>query len=252
MDRELEVLGRVHTALEAERTLRALEGLNFSIDLIYGLPGQGLEDWRYSVSKALAFRPQHVSAYELTPEEGTPLHRMLKGNILSLPGEEEVIDMQGYAIDALGSAGYGHYEISSYALPGRASRHNLNYWERGEYLGLGAGAHSFAGGRRWKNTEDVLEYTGLLSSDTLPVEEEAEVTPRDELNEAVFLGLRKTEGISIKEPGFGALAEASRELAGDGFLEVEGDRLRLTRKGLLLYNQVMVRLLRAVEDLAAP
>jgi oxygen-independent coproporphyrinogen-3 oxidase len=251
-DRELSVLGRLHTALQAERTLKALKGENFSIDLIYGIPGQGLEDWRYSVSRALSFGPEHVSAYELTPEEGTPLFRMLKGGVLRLPDEEEVIGMMGYAIDALGSAGYGHYEISSYALPGRASRHNLNYWERGEYVGLGPGAHSFVGKRRWKNTEDVLKYIGLLSAGTLPREEETEVTPEEALRERVFLGLRKTEGIDLKGPGLAALAEASRELAGDGFLEVDGGRLRLTRKGLLLYNQVMVRLLGKLESLTEP
>lgn len=246
-DRELSVLGRVHTALEAERTLKALEGEHFSIDLIYGIPGQSLEDWRYSVTRAQSFGPEHVSAYELTPEEGTPLFRMLKGDILRLPDEEEVIGMMGYAIDALGRAGYGHYEISSYALPGRASRHNLNYWERGEYMGLGPGAHSFNGQRRWKNTDDVMKYIAFLSAGTIPKEEETEVTPEEALREQIFLGLRKTGGIDVRGPGLRALAEASRELAGDGFLEVEGGRLRLTRKGLLLYNQVMVRLLRELE-----
>jgi oxygen-independent coproporphyrinogen-3 oxidase len=251
-DGELSTLGRVHNSREAERTLKALEGTNFSMDLIYGIPGQGLEDWQYSLSRALAFNPPHISAYELTPEEGTPLYRMLREGRMGLPHEEDVIDMFDYAIESLGSAGYGHYEISSYSLPGRASRHNLNYWERGEYLGLGAGAHSFAGERRCKNTGDVPGYIEVLSMDALPVEETTEITPLEALKERVFLGLRKTEGIDVKKLDSAALIEASRQLTKDGLMQMEGDRLRLTRRGLLLYNQVMVRLFRELELSAAP
>jgi len=166
-DRELKTLGRIHTADEAISSAEMLRSAgieNFSFDLIYGIPGQGIETWNNSLSRAVSLNPKHISAYELTPEKGTVLNTLLESGILNLPGEDPVLDMYDLGIDYLESAGFGHYEISNYALPGFHCIHNLNYWNRGEYLAAGAGAHSFIRGFRAMNTADINEYVENLAA----------------------------------------------------------------------------------------
>ena len=244
-DAELRILGRCHTAREALRALKSPSVSNISLDLIYGIPGQTMKSWRQTVERAIEAGPMHVSAYELTAEADTPFYEALIEGSLKSPPEALVVEMFEYAIEAFGENGLHHYEISNFARQGFECRHNLNYWRRGEYLGLGAGAHSFEDSRRSKNTGYVFKYIEMLSKGALPVEESVGVSAEDEIKEIIFLGMRMTRGINIKKMGF--LAKAAGELIEDGLMFIEDEHLRLTRRGLLLSNAVAVSLFEKLE-----
>lgn len=247
-DRELVLLERIHSAAEGIRANELLKECgvkNLSIDLLYGIPGQTLKDWNCTLSKAIELSPEHVSAYELTPEKGTPLHRAIIQSKLKKPDEDTIVEMYYHAIDTLADAGYRHYEISNFAREGFESRHNINYWDRGQYLGLGAGAHSFIDGRRIKNTDDIGQYISLLNNGRLAVEETVEVSCEEALREFIFLGLRKTKGLDTTEfkDNLGLdISGAAGELLHNGLLAQDNNYLRLTRKGLVISNAVIVRL----------
>jgi len=276
-DDELKTLGRIHTSDEAVKAIEAIKNSginNFSVDLIYGIPGQTLDSWKKTLSKAVEFSLAHISSYELTLEKGTPLYEMIKseetnppsppfakgGNKLSpplekgdtggflanitMPDEELVLEMYGYAIDYFESKGYEHYEISNFALPRFRCLHNLNYWDRGEYLSAGAAAHSFIRGFRSKNTDDIRRYIKDLNKGIIPEAESTESKRDDAIKEFIFLNLRKTEGINLakaEELGLD-MHGVCKELIEDGYLEIKGDYLRLLRKGLVVSNSVIVKL----------
>jgi len=247
-DHELKTLGRIHSAQEAVSSAAALlsAGLeNLSLDLMYGIPGQSMESWRRSLRAVIGLAPKHISAYELTPEKGTRLKESLDSGDLSLPDEQSVLAMSSLAVDALAKAGFQHYEISNYALPGYQCVHNMNYWNRGEYLAAGAGAHSFLKGCRSTNTGSIHEYIRLLGNNVIPEAESALLTGEEERREFIMLGLRKTEGLLLKDASDLKLdiATAASELIESGFLEITGSFLRLTRKGLPVTNAVIIRLL---------
>ena len=246
-DDELKMLGRVHTADEALEAVNLMKNAgfkNYSVDLMYGIPGQTIRAWKETLTKALGLSPYHISAYELTPEEGTPLWRLIKENAVRMPEEGLVLDMYDYAIDFLQSMGFEHYEISNHALPGFRCLHNLNYWDRGEYLGTGAGAHSFIKGVRSRNTSDVSAYIENLKNDLIPEAEAIRISPDEALKEFIFLGLRKTEGIDLAQAKkmHADFPNACSELISSGHLALSGNSLRLTRKGLPVSNMVIVRL----------
>lgn len=246
-DNELKTLGRIHTSDEALRAIELVKNAgikNFSIDLIYGIPGQTLDSWKKTVSKAVELSPAHISSYELTLEKDTPLYGLIEKDNIKMPAEELVLDMYNYAIDYLASKGYEHYEISNFALPRFKCLHNLNYWDRGEYIGAGAGAHSFIRGFRSKNTDDIRRYIKDLNKGIIPDAESTEIKRDDAIKEFIFLNLRKTEGISLakaKELGLD-LPGVCLELTEEGYLEIKGDYLRLSRQGLAISNSVIVRL----------
>jgi|SRR5208283_679157 len=246
---ELCTLGRSHNvedALSAVKSARQAGFDNISLDLIYGIPGQNMDVWLDTMSRALELSPEHISAYELTPEENTILHTRLTDGYYELPDEELVIEMYYAAVSTMKSDGYLHYEISNFAKPGYECIHNLNYWNRGEYVGIGAGAHSFFNSRRTGNKRDVSYYLEAVKSASLPLDEEINVTEQDVFIEMIFLGLRKTEGINL-----GLMAESGRlinnraadELMRRGLIEIEDNHLRLTSKGLVLSSEVMVQLM---------
>lgn len=247
-DRELSLLERIHNASEAIKAFAVLResGVkNLSIDLIYGIPGQTVQVWKDNLSKAIELGPEHISAYELTPEKGTPLHTAITENKLAKPDEDIILDMYYHTIDALRSAGYKHYEISNFARKGFESRHNMNYWNRGGYIGLGAGAHSFIGNRRCSNTCDIQKYISSLDAGSLAVEEDVMITDKEALKEAIFLGLRKTEGLNavkVEEDFSADLTLAATELITNGLIVSDGGMLRLTAKGMLVSNAVIVRM----------
>jgi oxygen-independent coproporphyrinogen III oxidase len=252
-DMELTVLGRMHDADEAVKAFQlARKGGfgNISLDLIYGIPGQDIISWKDTLEKIASLHPEHISAYELTPEKNTVLYDKLEKHHLQLPDEETVIEMYYSAIDLLADKGYVHYEISNFALPGCECRHNLNYWNRGEYLGIGAGAHSFEDDRRTANVSDIKRYMDAINAGRLPAVEEKVLTGEDELDEFVFLGLRKTGGLDLA--GIPAdvaerLKKASGERVLQGLVELSGSHLRLTREGLVFCNEVIVRLTLDIE-----
>ena len=335
---ELKTLGRIHSSEDASRSIEIIkkEGINnFSVDLMYGIPGQTMDSWHNSISMAVGLSPTHISAYELTPEENTPLYRMLQkdknflhqcyispplmggpacrpsgrdrgegeneykkspppypypidgeGNIINgkfptlakegkggfankidMPDEELILEMYNHAIDYFASCGYEHYEISNFALPEFKCMHNLNYWDRGEYIGVGTGAHSFINGIRSNNTKDITRYIEDLNNGIIPEIESAKPTSAEALKEFIFLGLRKTEGININElppfipplsrgdihtsiphltrgdiGGYNSLLDASKELIDEGYLEINRGYLALTRKGIVISNTIIVRL----------
>jgi oxygen-independent coproporphyrinogen-3 oxidase len=251
----LERLGRVHTAAEARAAFAAAReaGLaNIGIDLIHSLPGEDLPRWRADLGEAVALAPEHLSAYPLSVEEGTPFSRLEERGELPLPEEEEAAAMFSETTSFLERAGYEQYELANFALPGRRSRHNQVYWRRGNYLGFGAGAHSFLRepgfGRRWRNCEPPEVYLESVRGGSIPEEEVVGLSARDAMGEFLFLGLRLLDGVEEERfrQEFGldieeAFPAAVAELAAAGLLERTDQRLRLARRALPLANQVFVR-----------
>lgn len=251
-DRQLALLGRIHSADEAKEALNAARAAGFSnigIDLMHGLPGQTLDDWQSALSGAVAMKPQHISAYGLSVEEGTPFAALTESGELMLPDEELAAAMFELTAEFLGKAGYEHYEISNFALPGYRSRHNQVYWQRGNYLGFGAGAHSFLNlqgyGARWENPSALAEYATAVSSNMLPVNEFS-LSGKEAMSEFMFLGLRMLEGVDMEkfaaQFGMGveeAFPNVISRLCEKGLLAEEGSVVKLTSRGLILANRVM-------------
>jgi oxygen-independent coproporphyrinogen-3 oxidase len=265
IDKELIILGRSHNAedaIKAVKDVRSAGFKNISIDLIYGIPflssqesgvrSQELQikNWEYSLQKALELSPEHISTYELTPEKNTPLYEDIKMGRIIMPDEGVISEMYYTGIDILKEHGYVHYEISNLAKPGYECRHNLNYWNRGKYLGIGTGAHSFFNRKRIANVRDIKHYIEGINDDKIPVAEEHYITNDEASREFIFLGMRKTDGIDMKllpDKKRVLMKKAVEDLAFHGLVEVKDNYLRLTRKGLLLSNEVIVQVLLALE-----
>lgn len=279
-DEELRLLGRIHTVAEIEAAFLAARRAGFqnvSLDLIYGLPEQSLARWQASLEKALALSPEHLSLYSLTIEPDTPFAaRIARGDLLS-PDDDLVADMYELAEAMLDEAGYLHYEISNWArkncelqiancdpfdMPCDARfvcRHNVNYWRNGAYLGVGAGAHSSWGGRRWHNLLSPQDYVALMAAGEggeAPWQS-AVVAGVEVIGQALSMGETMMLGLRLLEEGVSLADFAARfgrslpdvypdELAAlqaAGLLERRPDRVRLTRRGRLLGNQVFARFL---------
>lgn len=252
LDQELRLLGRVHTSEEAAASIALARDAGFeniNIDLIFGLPRQTPAEWDVSLDRALAFRPAHISLYALSVEEGTPLAGRIAAGELPPPDDDIAAEMYERAEDRIAEAGYRHYEISNWALPGYESRHNLGTWRNQPYLGFGAAAHSHLGRRRWWNTPDPEEYIRRVEAGASPVQGSEELDDAAAMGETMILGLRLLEeGVTI-EPfrrRFGltpweAFPRELRELERQELVEGLPDRIRLTRRGRLLGNQVFMR-----------
>ncbi len=248
-DAELKSLGRLHDPKSAIEALYIIKNYfeNFSLDLIYALEGQTVGGWIRNVETALSFAPPHVSAYELTPEVGTPFGARLQSGEASLPAEDDIAMMYNLADELFGSAGLQAYEISNFAVDGFQCQHNQNYWRRGLYMGIGAGAHSHihADGQRFSvrtsNAADLTQYLSAIEDGTLPVDEMTVIDGSERLKEDIFLGLRTSDGISRDK-----LAEAGVEmqtlnaLVENGLAELNETSFRLTReKGFLVSNRII-------------
>jgi len=253
-DLELKAAGRMHRredVYNASRILRDSGFRNISFDLIAGLPHQTDESWDDSVGQLLALRPEHVSIYLMEIDEGSRLGlEVLQGGVRysasALPSDDAMANFYERACARLAAAGYMHYEISNWALPGFESRHNLKYWRREPYFGLGAGAHSFNGTQRWANAHDPASYSATLSQGRFPVEQAETVTLAQALEEELFLGLRQLAGIDLAgiEAKYGAsLRPRVEELRALGLLEWHGTQLRLAPDRLTISNEVFVSLL---------
>ena len=260
-DHELVLLGRIHTAdqfCECFAAAREAGFDNINVDLMSGIPGQSVESLRKSLETVLKLRPEHLSVYSLIIEEGTPFWEMYGEDVLgceesfvaageknvfpSLPDEDEERAMARLTEEMLRDAGYVHYEISNYALPGRECRHNLVYWRRGEYLGLGLGAASLIGETRFRNTSDLNVYM----QDSCAREEEEKLTLQAQMEETMFLGLRCLDGVSVSvfEARFGrsifsVYGEVIARHTELGLLEQNGGRIRLSARGIDVSNQVL-------------
>ena len=234
-------LGRLHSSDDARRAFDAARSAgvdNVSLDLMYGLPGQDVARWESTVRGVLAWRPEHLSAYALTLDEGS---RWAGEGVAGLPGEETVTAQYWALARMAREAGYEHYEISNYARRGFRSRHNQVYWRAEEYLALGPGACGFLGDVRYGNVKPVERYCAALEAGGLPLGTHEVLTPAQRKAEKVILGLRLSDGVPL------AWLEDARPLvetwASLGLLEVAGDRCRLTEAGFLLSDSLFVHLL---------
>lgn len=247
-DDELIMLNRRHTAAEAIAAVSQCRagGLdNISIDLMYGLPGQTLERWEDTLQQALQLHVPHISAYHLTYENGTRLWQQKeKGEVIPVT-EETSLAMFELLIDRLEAAGYEHYEISNFALPGKASRHNSSYWRGIPYLGVGPSAHSFDIVSRQWNAASLSQWLGGIQSGTSRFEREA-LDEETRYNEMIMTSLRTYWGLSLNaiEREFGmkyhlyCLDNASEHLK-HGRLSLQGDRLKLTREGIFVSDSIL-------------
>ncbi len=245
----LATLGRDHSPAEAEAAYEILREAGFTdigIDLMFSVPGQSVDDWRADLEKAMALRPEHLSAYNLTYEEDTEfLTRHEAGELDS--DEDRDSDLFELAIDTLEERGYRQYEISNYALPGHESRHNQAYWSGADYLGIGPGAVSTVAGRRWKSLPDTAAWVECLHADaSIEVEVEA-IGPAERRVEAIALQLRTTSGLAesvILDSPDPDLPDRVASLVEEGYLERTGDDcLRLTRAGRALADPIAARLI---------
>ncbi|TEB07232.1 Oxygen-independent coproporphyrinogen-III oxidase 1 [Pelotomaculum schinkii] len=246
----LKTLGRVHNAAQAGAAVRLARQAGFdniNIDLIYGIPGQTLAVWQETLDRTVAFEPEHVAAYGLQLEEGTPLERSVAiGDMRACPEELE-LSMYHTAIISLKKSGYHHYEISNFARPGRECVHNLVYWLNRPYLGLGPAAHSCFRGERFANEREPEKYRSRLRRGELRVADRETLTVETEMSETMFLGLRLLQGVSLAafRQRFGRRLEdvyrsEIKRLTKDGLTEIDGDYFRLTERGLPLANRVFL------------
>ena len=256
-DRLLASLDRIHTAEEARQALRAARRAGFrevSVDLIFGLPGQTLDRWERDLSEAIALSPNHVSVYNLTVEEGTPLHRFVRDGKVRLPPEDRQLRMMARAKEILAAAGIERYEISNYARPGHESVHNTLYWTGRPYLGLGAGAHSFTAapdalGRRTTNARKYTDYMDKIEQHGTAVTFEEPITADTHVRERMMTGLRLDRGVDLFDvalhTGLDVRAEHGRaidRLVAEGLLDwATPTVLRLTERGVAVSDSVFLR-----------
>lgn len=253
---ELERIHRIHTPQqvnEAATAARKAGFTNLSLDLIYGLPGQTMDSWKATVEHALSLIPQHLSCYGLKVEEGTPLAaRVAQGEVL--PDDDQQADLYLWTVGRLERAGYPQYEISNFAKPGFASRHNLRYWLTQPYIGFGPGAHSDFGGRRYSFVRDLDAYIqGVLQGGDII--DESEIIPkRERCGEYLMLRLRTVQGINEQEyrstyfMDFAPLQARLEQFRAQGWAEQTDGRWHFTPKGFLLSNQLIGDLLERQEQ----
>jgi oxygen-independent coproporphyrinogen III oxidase len=257
-DKELSAAGRLHRRADiysANQTLRANGIRNISFDLIAGLPHQTEESWKRTVGELIALSPEHLSIYMLEIDEGSRLGReVLNGgarySAATIPEDDSIADFYEYACAELAGAGYEHYEISNWAKPGLRSKHNLKYWLREPYFGIGAGAHSFDGAMRWANAHDPAGYSAALSAGKLPVEQKEVLSDEQSLDEELFLGLRLLDGINVgalearyNRAALNSLRRRIDSLVERGLVEWRADRLRLAPSRISVSNEVFVELM---------
>src|ERR671934_1596022 len=237
----LATLERIHSPDAVHRAFadaRAAGYRNVNLDLIYGAEGETLASWERTLRETIALDPEHVSAYALTIEPATPLGRKVAAGAVGAPDPDLQADMFGVACELLGEAGYEHYEVSNWAKPALACRHNLGYWERRPYLGLGAGAHSYRAERRWWNVRPPEEYLRTVEAGRLPIGGEEVLDPGSAHLEAVFLKLRILEGV----PASTVDPEAADGFLQGGLLIRRNGSLVPTERGLLLLNELVLAL----------
>jgi oxygen-independent coproporphyrinogen-3 oxidase len=240
---ELELLGRIHTVEDIARTMggaRAAGFDNLGLDLIFGLPGQTLEDWQISIHRALKLEPDHISAYALTWSKETQMGRDIESGALAKPEDETISEMYLWTDEILAEAGYLHYEISNFARPGFTCRHNKSYWNGMPYLGLGPSAHSYVEGKRFWNVSSLDTYLERIQEGESPRAGEEILTPEQERLESISLGLRHITGIPLSLVR--NKMDELHQLEQQGLGKIQEDRFSLTVKGYLLADELAMRL----------
>jgi len=251
-DNLLKTIGRSHTSSQARESVQLAQEIGFetvNIDLIFGLPGQTVKEWQASLDQALAFDPGHISLYELMIEEETPFAQNHDQGILNLPSEDDVVLMLEAILQRTEKAGYQRYEISNYAKPGKECRHNMNYWQNGQYLGLGASAFSCIEGMRIKNVDAPALFITLVNQQKSPFESIECLSLEASFRESVIMGLRMVEGISVSDMqeryGISMMdyyGSTFKNLEDSGLLQQSENRIRLSAKGFPIANQVLSQL----------
>jgi oxygen-independent coproporphyrinogen III oxidase len=255
VDEELQSAGRMHRSADIYRANEILRNIgirNISFDLIAGLPKQTQYSWRRSLAEAISLSPEHVSVYMMEIDEDSRLglevlQHGARYGARELPAEDAMAEFYEFAQSELKAAGYEQYEISNWAKPSFASRHNLKYWRREPYLGFGAGAHSFFGQQRWANLHDPAAYVSAITSGKSAIENVQSIGPELALEEEFFLGLRQLAGVNLAriQRQYGIdLGEKVDRLRHEGMVEQQGDVLRLTPAKLNVSNEILVELLR--------
>jgi len=251
-DELLAALGRPHTAMHVHAAvdrLRAAGFVNLSLDLMWGLPGQRVKSWMDTLKAAARLAPEHISAYGLTLEPGTPMAGDMERGVLALPGEDEAAKMYVNGGDYLEELGYMHYEISNFGRMGFFSRHNQGYWEGRDYLGLGPSAVSTIAGRRWENPRGVAAYLAAAGKGAWGADAET-LSPEIRAREKLMLALRTSKGMRLSEykrlTGRDLAASEGKLLGAlnqKGLIRIRDGSLRLTRSGMLVSNLIIGRFL---------
>ena len=249
-DKMLKKIGRSHLEKDIYENIDRLKLAGFdniSIDLIYALPGQTMEQVKENVAKAIGLDIPHMSLYSLILENHTVFMNRMRRGKLPLPKEEVEAEMFEYIITELEKSGFEHYEISNFSKPGFESRHNLMYWDNAEYYGIGAGASGYVNGVRYKNHGPIRHYLKAVEEGNARITEE-HLTLQEQMEEEMFLGLRKKSGVSMTRfeekfaTSFDELyGQVVRDLCDQGLLQVEGKQIRMTKKGLFLGDTVAER-----------
>lgn len=254
--RKLRFLGRINSPADGRRILGYVVEAgfeNYSFDLMYGTKDETLSEWKADLEEAVGFGSKHISAYCLTIENGTEFGKLFNRGGLTLPGDEDLARFIGFTTEYLEDSGYGQYEISNYSLPGYECRHNLLYWRGEDYIGIGAGAHSHLStasesewGRRWCNLRNPSLYMKAVGEGRRPVEFTESLSREEAIEDEVIMGFRLREGIDFSalygKYGVRPALDRIECLRDDGFVELSDDKIRLTKKGNLLSDEIIVRL----------
>jgi oxygen-independent coproporphyrinogen-3 oxidase len=230
-DRLLKTLGRIHSFEEFVQSFKMArkEGFNnINVDLMFGLPNQSLDDWKDTLMKVVKLSPEHLSCYSLIIEEGTTFHNLYKNSLLELPKEEEERKMYEYCINFLKEKGYLQYEISNFANPNKECRHNLVYWNLEDYIGCGVGAHSYVNNQRYENTDSIEEYIKQINLNNIIKINLHNNSQKENMEEFMFMGLRKTKGISIND---------FEERFGENIINIYGEVINKYKKINLLIEK---------------
>jgi oxygen-independent coproporphyrinogen-3 oxidase len=250
IDHELIILNRIHNAEKAEKTYRTARKAGFAnigIDLIYGIPGQLLADWKYNLEKCTGLHPEHISVYNLTIEPGTSFADAVRSGQLQSPGEETEITFYLVAEQTLQDAGYLHYEVSNYARSAVfISQHNYKYWNHAPYLGFGPSAHSFWNGKRWSNHRSVNQYCLDLKNNRLPIAYQEQLGRAEIMLEHIYLSLRTCRGLNLNQ--FKELFKCNfllkyrkiiKKLKQNRLIVVDNDYIRFTIRGILISDEIL-------------
>ncbi|MCF2646854.1 radical SAM family heme chaperone HemW [Niallia circulans] len=244
----LQRIGRTHKAEDVFSSIEAAKKIGFnniSVDLIYSLPGQTLEDFKDTLKTAFSLDIQHYSGYSLIIEPKTVFYNLMRKGKLPTPGEDVEASMYGVLMEEMTIHGFQQYEISNFAKPGFKSRHNLTYWNNEQYFGFGAGSHGYIAGNRYSNYGPLKKYMQPLEQGEFPIMHEQKVSLVEQMEEELFLGLRKNQGVSLtsfeKKYNNTVLQLFEKEIKGlldRGLIKIQGEYLKLTDKGRFLGNEV--------------
>lgn len=247
-DHRLQLLRRRHNAMQIRNAVKLLRNYGFSnisIDLIFGFPNETIEEWKHDIDEALSLGVEHISAYSLMYEEGTPLTRMADSGEIQRLSEEDCCKMYDTLVERLCQAGYEHYEISNFAKPGFRSQHNSSYWNGTEYIGIGAAAHSYNTDTRQWNVSNIRQYIESIEKGVIPMEQET-LDDITRYNDMITTALRTAEGIdldTLKAPFLDYAVRNARRNISAGLLQITDRHMRLTRKGMFVNDEVMTDLI---------